>query len=175
MVQGTTVALGDAGILIRGAPGAGKTTLALALVAAASAGGRFARLVADDVSHLERRGGRLVARAPATIAGLAEVRGHAIVRVPHLPAARLVLVVDLVELPHLERMPEPSRCELLGVSLPRVAAETCNTLAASFTIAFVLPAFQLTAAAGGAQRPGIVGASAPASGAVGGSARGDDR
>lgn len=174
-VHATTVALGEVGVLIRGAPGSGKTTLALSLIASASAAGRFARLVADDGTLLAAAGGRLIARAPESIAGLAEVRGHGIVAVPHLAAVRVALVVDLVPQAHLERMPEPSACELVGVRVSRVRAEMCNTVAASFTIAAVLPALRLTPASTGAQRPAIVAAFAPGLGHAGGSARGDDR
>lgn len=47
-VHGTAAVVGEAGVLIRGASGAGKSSLALALVDAAAARGLFARLVGDD-------------------------------------------------------------------------------------------------------------------------------
>src|SRR5262249_13034273 len=51
------------------------------------------RLVADDRVHLEARHGRLVARRPEALAGLIEVRGLGIRRVPHEPAAVIGYVV----------------------------------------------------------------------------------
>lgn len=157
-VHATTVVLGEHGVLIRGASGSGKTTLALALVTAALGAGRFARLVADDGTLLEAHHGRVIARPHPRLAGYVEVYGHGIAPVPHLPATRLALVVDLVPRAHLCRMPEFNECMLLGVRLPRAVAEMCNTIAASFAIAAVLPGFRLTQALGEAQRSGIVGA-----------------
>ena len=55
----TTVAIDGRGVLDRGAPGGGKSDLALRLIDAG------ARLVADDQNGLRRDGGRLIAAAPA--------------------------------------------------------------------------------------------------------------
>lgn len=78
-----------AGVLILGASGAGKSALALALVACG------AKLVADDRVELFVRGGRIVARAPANIAGFLEVRGLGIVEIPHVRDAKIALVVKI--------------------------------------------------------------------------------
>ena len=152
-VHATTVALDDAGVLIRGAAGAGKTTLAHALLAAWRGAGRFARLVADDRTALAVSGGRLVARPPAAIAGLAELRGVGIVAAEHLAAVRLTLVVDLVPRAEVERMPETGRTALCGVDLPALSLEACNTFPATLTIAAVLCPRGLTARRSRDQRP----------------------
>lgn len=76
-IHATAIAIGEAGILIRGASGSGKSVLALALIALAAQGGRFARLVADDRVELAARGGRLVARPVAPLEGIVERRGSA--------------------------------------------------------------------------------------------------
>ena len=47
-VHATCVVIDEGGVLIRGAPAAGKSTLARELVAIALLQGRFARLVSDD-------------------------------------------------------------------------------------------------------------------------------
>jgi serine kinase of HPr protein (carbohydrate metabolism regulator) len=94
-VHGSAVVIGDDGILIRGASGAGKSSLALALTAAARAEGRFARLIADDRVILSPCHGRIVMRTPSAIAGLVEVRGAGLAKVPHLDAALLRLIVDI--------------------------------------------------------------------------------
>ena len=102
-------------VLLRGRPGAGKSDLALRLIDAG------ARLVADDRTALARAGGAVIARAPASIAGLLEVRGLGIRRLPHgrlLARARVVLLVDLVPPAEIERLPEPAHEALLGVDLP---------------------------------------------------------
>jgi HPr kinase/phosphorylase len=77
--------------------------------------------VADDRVEAVAAGGRLVVRAPEVIAGLIEVRGEAIRRVPHEALAVVGLVV-LREAPS-ERLPTLNRNQLLiaGVELPCVA------------------------------------------------------
>jgi hypothetical protein len=78
-----------AGVLLLGKSGSGKSDLALRLI------GRGARLVADDRTELRCERGRLVARAPAKIAGLIELRGVGIVAMPRALSAPIALVVDL--------------------------------------------------------------------------------
>ena len=60
-VHASAVLAGARAVLIRGAPGAGKSRLALALIQAAQTGLLpFARLVGDDRVHLEAHHGRLL-------------------------------------------------------------------------------------------------------------------
>lgn len=126
-LHASCVLLGEAGVLVRGPAGAGKSSLCLALLDRAALEGRHARLVGDDRIRLQARHGRLVARPHPTLAGLIEIRGHGLRRLAaHAEAAVLRLVVDLVEAP--ERMPAgPAATErllsegLLGVSLPRLS------------------------------------------------------
>ncbi|MBN9079210.1 MAG: hypothetical protein BGN87_01255 [Rhizobiales bacterium 65-79] len=114
----TAVVLGDRGVLIRGRSGAGKTTLALALVGMCAAKGRFASLVSDDQALLEARGGRLVCRAPESIAGMAEYRGMGPEPTPFEPAMVVGLVVDLVERGAVPRYPERDSVVLEGCEVP---------------------------------------------------------
>ncbi len=119
-LHASCVAVGEAAILIRGASGAGKSQLALALLDAARAEGRFARLVGDDRVLVAARAGRLVARPHPRLAGLVERRGLGLAPVPHEAAAVVALVVDCGE--RGERMPEPADlvAEVAGVTLPRL-------------------------------------------------------
>jgi serine kinase of HPr protein (carbohydrate metabolism regulator) len=103
------------GVLIRGASGAGKSSLLLALITNAGA-----TLVADDRAELEAEDGRLVARVPESIAGMMEVRGVGIVRKPCAPAAAIALVVDLLPLAECPRMPDPPTVTLCDVAVPRI-------------------------------------------------------
>ncbi|OAN50263.1 serine/threonine protein kinase [Paramagnetospirillum marisnigri] len=114
LVHATSVEIDGQGVLIRGPSGSGKSDLALRLMD----GG--AQLIADDQTELSRQGSRVVARAPETIAGLLEVRGLGIVRVTHRSWAPLALVVDLTSDERIERLPEPSYAEYLGLTLPRM-------------------------------------------------------
>jgi serine kinase of HPr protein (carbohydrate metabolism regulator) len=80
--------------------------LALELIQAAATGRlAFSRLIADDRVHVAAIRGRLIARAPANLAGLMEIRGLGICRLPYEPMAVVRLVVDLGTA--AERMPEP--------------------------------------------------------------------
>ncbi|MCA0418754.1 MAG: serine/threonine protein kinase, partial [Proteobacteria bacterium] len=120
-IHATVIAVGEAGILIRGASGTGKSTLALALIALASQAGRFARLVADDRVELVAKGGRLLARPVAPLEGIVERRGLGLTPEPHTGAIVVRLIVDLAaEEP--ARMPEPEDLvdNLAGIDLPRL-------------------------------------------------------
>lgn len=120
-IHATTVAIGEAGLLLRGAAGSGKSTLALALIELARLRGGFARLVADDRTEITAAHGRLLARPVAPLAGVIERRGLGLTPEPHLPAVVLRLIVDLAtEEP--ARMPEPEDlvAQLGGVALPRL-------------------------------------------------------
>ncbi len=99
-------------VLLRGASGAGKSDLALRAVA------RGWRLVGDDYVHVWRSADAVHVRAAERISGRIEVRGLGIVAAPGLWVCRVALVVDCVQtIP--ERMPEPDRIDLCGLSLPR--------------------------------------------------------
>ncbi len=111
-IHGTVVAADGLGVLLRGAPGAGKSDLAIRLIAAG------AMLVADDQVILEPRGEQLWASAPPPIAGLIEVRGVGLMRQRFVAWARLALVVDLVAPGAVERLPEPETVMLDGVAVP---------------------------------------------------------
>lgn len=114
------VILGEAGVLILGPSGSGKSSLARALVHAAGAAGDHAAHVADDRVLVSREHGRLVARPVRAIAGRMEVRGLGIVTVSRPAAAAVLrLVVGIVPEP-LPRHPEAAalRTEILAVALP---------------------------------------------------------
>lgn len=112
LVHATTILVEDVGVLLRGPSGSGKSDLALRMID----GG--AKLVADDQTELRCSEGVVVASAPASLAGLIEVRGLGIVLLDAVASARLGLVVDLVNPEQVDRLPESNRLELLGISLP---------------------------------------------------------
>jgi HPr kinase/phosphorylase len=117
-VHGTTVAFAEGdqwfAALLRGAPGAGKSDLALRVI---EQGGR---LVADDQTVLEVFDGGLRTSAPPALAGQIEVRGLGIVTYPCISDVPLVLVCDLSAPDDVPRMPEPETVILAETELPRL-------------------------------------------------------
>lgn len=120
-IHASALVIGEAGLLVRGASGAGKSFLTLALIGLARREGLFARLIADDRVALSASAGRLIARPVPPLEGLIERRGLGLTPEPHLPAAVVRLVIDCSgEEP--ERMPEPEALveRILGIDLPRL-------------------------------------------------------
>ncbi|WP_353860006.1 HPr kinase/phosphatase C-terminal domain-containing protein [Azospirillum formosense] len=103
------------GVLLRGPSGSGKSDLALRMIDAG------ALLVADDRVELRVDDGRVMATAPAALAGLLEVRGVGIMPMPTAAEAEIGLVVDLVPRAAVERLPGEETAALLDRPLPRLA------------------------------------------------------
>ncbi|MGN6514437.1 MAG: HPr kinase/phosphorylase [Rhizomicrobium sp.] len=93
----------DAGVLLLGESGKGKSDLALRLIE------RGAKLVADDRCEISAREGALYARAPQSLAGLIEVRGAGIIALPFAPEARIALAVEMMEEGYVPRLPQAER------------------------------------------------------------------
>jgi hypothetical protein len=101
-IHASCVAIGGKAVLLLGGSGAGKSDLALRLID----GG--ARLVADDRCELFARAGKLCVRAPASIAGLLELRGIGIVALPFVKSAPLAMAVRLwAQNQRRARLPQP--------------------------------------------------------------------
>ena len=121
-LHASCVAFAGTGILLRGAPGAGKSDLALRLV---DAGGV---LVADDLCEVWRRGARLIADLPAAVdrgfRGRIEVRGIGFLSLPYAGPTPLALVADLRPGEALALLPpEGGEALLLGLALPLVVLD----------------------------------------------------
>lgn len=120
-VHATTVALyrpgrGWFGVMLTGRSGAGKSDLALRLIATGW------RLVADDYTHVFASSGHLYGTVPTTIEGRIEVRGVGIVGQSTVALAQLGLVISLTAAP-TERLPESVFESHCGIDLPRVALD----------------------------------------------------
>jgi HPr kinase/phosphorylase len=106
-----------AGVLLLGPPGAGKSDLLLQLL------DHGLSLVADDRVEIEDG----LARPAAALAGLMEVRGLGIVRLPYVAPVRLALAVVLGGAP--ARLPHPARHPELD--LPLLALDPTGPSAAA--------------------------------------------
>ena len=114
-IHASCAARDGAGVLLLGPPGSGKSDLVLRLI------DRGFMLVADD--RVEVENGH--ASAPAALAGLLEVRGLGILRLPFLARAELALAVTLGGA--VPRLPAPTRDEALG--LPVLAVDAARPAA----------------------------------------------
>jgi serine kinase of HPr protein (carbohydrate metabolism regulator) len=109
-IHGSCVALGrtglafgapkDAGVLLLGDSGSGKSDLTLRLLE------HGAMLVSDDRTELFLDDGELWASPPLSIAGLLEVRGVGILKLSHAARARVSIAVLLTG-NAVPRLPEP--------------------------------------------------------------------
>jgi HPr kinase/phosphorylase len=107
-IHGSCASRTGDGVLLIGPSGAGKSDLLLRLLA------RGFDLVADD--RVEIADG--VASSAPSLAGLLEVRGLGVVRLPYVAETRLALVVELGDA--AARMPAPTRHRTLGLPLIRL-------------------------------------------------------
>ncbi|MEX0751358.1 MAG: HPr kinase/phosphatase C-terminal domain-containing protein [Xanthobacteraceae bacterium] len=154
-IHASAVLVGARAVLIRGPSGSGKSKLALDLIEAAQAGLLpFARLVADDRAHVEAVNGRLLVRPAKALAGLIEVRGLGVRKLPAEPVAVVGLVIDLAA-GDAARLPQPESNEtaIEGVKLPRLAVASDQA-----ALALVLALLQTA--------PGMSPASGPTPAAV---------
>lgn len=110
VMQASVVAINGRALLIEGAPGSGKSSLALALI------DRGAMLVGDDGVTLRREGPQLIAAPPPNIAGKLEVRNVGLIDLPCTSAPLALILVLGNDAP---RYPEPlQQRNLLGVPIP---------------------------------------------------------
>lgn len=116
--QASAVAIDGRALLIEGPPGSGKSSLALALTE------QGAGLIGDDAVTLAPSEGQLIASPPPNIAGLLEVRGVGLARLPAAAPAPVALILTLGG-PVPDRLPEtplPTRV-IVGVAVPVLAFE----------------------------------------------------
>jgi HPr kinase/phosphorylase len=126
-LHATAVIHGESGVLILGPSGSGKSVLALALMARASATGAFSALVGDDRIFVSKAHGRLVARGATNMAGVIERRAAGLITVWHEPATVVRLAVELCERGRQwPRMPDDDDDHLVvdDVTLPRLALDS---------------------------------------------------
>lgn len=121
-IHASAALVGARAVLIRGPSGAGKSRLALDLIASAGRGDiAFARLVGDDRVFVAPAHGRLLVRPAESLAGLIEVRGLGIRRLPYEPLAAVGLVVDLAASDAGRHFDPDAGAEIAGIGIARLA------------------------------------------------------
>jgi HPr kinase/phosphorylase len=115
-IHGSCASRSGEGVLLIGPAGAGKSDLLLRLLA------RGFDLVADDRVEIEHG----IARSPPALAGLLEVRGLGIVKLPHVPSAQLALVVELSG--RGTRLPTPTCHPDFHLPLARIDPEAASAV-----------------------------------------------
>lgn len=135
LVHGSCLSFGEAGVLLLGPPGSGKSDLLLRLIDQEGWGIsdtlKRAQLVSDDQVVIKLVNGRLVASAPAVIAGRLEIRGLGIVGLFHSTDTILAMAVRLTGCDTIDRLPdlEEGQFEILGVRLPTVMIDPASASA----------------------------------------------
>lgn len=127
ILHATTVSVGPHALLITGASGRGKSSLALQMIALG------AQLIADDRTQLCVKNGQLIADCPPAIAGLIEARGVGILKCPKAPSAAVKLVVDMDQT-ETARLPEKRDILLYSISLPLMYRSDTPHFAAALMI-----------------------------------------
>lgn len=107
VVHGSAVRIGDAGVLVVGPSGSGKSSLCVELLALG------AGLIADDRTRVYERDGAPWAEAPPTLPSAIEARGVGLIKLRLVPPAPVRLVVDMGPI-ETERLPPARNTSLCG-------------------------------------------------------------
>ena len=137
------LAIGGHGVLLRGPSGAGKSDLALRLLTGTfcmptGVPAPVVKLVCDDRAILAVRGAGLFASPAPVLAGLLEVRGVGVLKLPFVSDVPIALVCDLVAGANakagaeIERRPASGqRTEFGAISLPQMLLDPREPSAAA--------------------------------------------
>ncbi|BDI60544.1 HPr kinase/phosphorylase [Qipengyuania nanhaisediminis] len=111
MAGASAVAIDGRALMIIGASGSGKSSLALALIH------RGADLIGDDALTLSRDGAHVIVSPPPNISGKLEIHGIGIAEMPLGAPAPLSLVLDLDG--PVTRLPQPGAVRTIcGIDIP---------------------------------------------------------
>ena len=121
-VHGTAIVIGTRGLLLVGPSGSGKTSLALSILQQAASFKVKSGLISDDQVLIEKQSDQIVAIRPPSIAGLVEIRGSGIGRLPSMERSPLHLAIQVSPGRVEQRLPADDEVLDLGEkgSLPLV-------------------------------------------------------
>jgi hypothetical protein len=121
-IHATAIVVGKTGLLFVGPSGWGKSMLAFACVSEGNRLGIASMLVADDQVLISQRNGAVIAECPPTIAGLIELRGTGIVRVPHVAEAPMHYAILPGSASGQDRVPPEGERAVIagGIDLPAI-------------------------------------------------------
>ncbi len=112
-LHASAVAFEGCGLLLLGASGSGKSSLALMLC---DAGGT---LIGDDqIEIFVQHNNTLMAQSAQRLEGLLEVRGFGIAQVPFIKSHEIHAAITLKAWQQTERLPHDPRLIVMGVKLP---------------------------------------------------------
>lgn len=111
-LHGSVFAYHGAGCLLIGESGSGKSTL----VGESLLFG--AKFVADDQVQLSVMAGLLAASPVANLAGVMELPGYGLIRVPDFNQKQVIHLVVALGATEAERLPSPQKAEYLGITVP---------------------------------------------------------
>lgn len=97
------------GCLVMGESGSGKSTLVSETLL------RGAQMIADDRVVLSAEGGMLIATPTANMAGVLELRGLGLVKIPAALASHPIHLAVTLDAVASDRLPEPKTIELEGI------------------------------------------------------------
>ena len=119
-VHSTSVVIEDAGVMIIGKSGSGKSDLALRLIDSG------ATLISDDITICETNGKSIFLFPPNETKGLLEVREIGIMTVPYIENIKLKLLVELVE-KEIDRLPKQIITKLMNIKIQKIKIQGKNS------------------------------------------------
>lgn len=112
-IHGTSIALGENGLLITGESGSGKSDLALRLIDSG------ATLISDDQTICMKKETSIHLFSMEKIYGLIEIRGIGLMKVPYIENIKLSMIIQLVD-KEIDRLPKIRKKKLLGLNFPLI-------------------------------------------------------
>ena len=122
ILHGTCVDIEGSGVLIIGSSGAGKSSLAIGLIALG------AYLVADDQCEIKNVNTGLIISKPASLPESIEMRGIGLVSVPVVNQTHLNWIVNMDEVEEA-RMPDIRFTEISGHKIPTIFGKEMQDIA----------------------------------------------